>query len=127
MSDERSAAINPMAIVRRGLELSPEFKPVIALLVGSGVLLVRPPPARGPVVLVRRLRPGHVIAEDLTDPDVLHEAHQVRADLEDLLDMTDRVDLLEVGTARSGISAKDHSTFVLEADHQRRGRASAGR
>ena len=39
MSERHTNAINPMAIVRRGLELSPEFRPVIALLVGSGVLL----------------------------------------------------------------------------------------
>ena len=37
--ETRNNAVNPMAIVRRGLELSPEFKPVIALLIGSGVLL----------------------------------------------------------------------------------------
>ena len=39
MSDRRPSQVNPMAIVRRGLELSPEFRPAIALLVGSGVLL----------------------------------------------------------------------------------------
>lgn len=39
MSEPSAAPINPMAIVRRGLELSPEFKPVIGLLIGSGVLL----------------------------------------------------------------------------------------
>ena len=39
MSERHTNAINPMAIVRRGLKLSPEFRPVIALLVGSGVLL----------------------------------------------------------------------------------------
>ncbi len=37
--DERTNAVNPMAIVRRGLELSPEFKPVIGLLVGTGILI----------------------------------------------------------------------------------------
>ncbi|MEM9203447.1 MAG: ABC transporter ATP-binding protein [Actinomycetota bacterium] len=39
MSDAGNAEVKPMAIVRRGLELSPEFRPVIGLLVGLGVLI----------------------------------------------------------------------------------------
>jgi len=32
-------AVSPLAIVRRGLELSPEFKPVVGLLLASGLLI----------------------------------------------------------------------------------------
>ena len=39
MSTTERADISPIAIIRRGLELSPEFRPVIRLMLAAGVLL----------------------------------------------------------------------------------------
>ena len=39
MSRRDPNAVSPIAIVRRGLELSPEFKPVVWLLLASGLLI----------------------------------------------------------------------------------------
>lgn len=39
MSHRDTDAVSPLAIVRRGLELSPEFKPVVGLLLASGLLI----------------------------------------------------------------------------------------
>ena len=39
MSRRPPRTVSPLAIVRRGIELSPEFRPVIGLLVASGLLI----------------------------------------------------------------------------------------
>ena len=39
MSERPNLDVSPLAIIRRGVELSPEFRPVIGLMLAAGVLL----------------------------------------------------------------------------------------